>query len=496
MTGLITGNTNVGGGTLTGGGIFLSKYSPSGSALWSENFPPPPGWLVSLENGNSVAIDGGDRIAITGAVIGDINLGGGTLPMSPGDFNNNTYVAEYTSTGSHIWSNRFANLIPQNSAGFNSGKDIGTDSAGNVVIFGQFSDSVDFGAGVITNPGACGGSCGYGGYLVKFGFGTTGTPTPVPPTATPTLTPTPTPTPRVTSTPTPTNTATRTPTNGPPTNTPTATPTSTQTPTPTRTPTNTPIIVTSTPTPTPTNTPIITSTSTPTPTPTPPPPPSPNVTTNHAIDVAQSSATLMGTVDPNGTDTNVSFEYGTGTSYGNTTAPQPIGSGTNAVSVRQAVAGLNCGLTYHFRAVATTAYGTIDGLDQTLTTTACSAARFYTVTPCRIVDTRDPTGPSGGPALSAGDVRSFPAAGMCGIPSTARAIAANIAVYLPTGNGDLRAFPAGGAAPMASALNFRPGIVRANSAVIPLGAGGQVAIQCDMSPGGTNMFIDVFGYFQ
>jgi hypothetical protein len=222
----------------------------------------------------------------------------------------------------------------------------------------------------------------------------------------------------------------------------------------------------------------------------------PTVTTNAATSVAQSTATLKATVNPNGTATSVSFEYGTTTSYGGTTALQSIGAGSSAVAVSQAVSGLMCGSPYHFRAVATTTSGATRGLDQAFTTVACSPASFYTVTPCRLADTRNPNGPSGGPALSAGDVRSFPAAGMCGIPSTAKAIATNIAVYLPTGLGDLRAFPAGGAAPMASALNFRAGIVRSNSAIIPLGTGGQVAIQCDMSPGATNMFIDVFGYFQ
>ncbi len=49
---------------------------------------------------------------------------------------------------------------------------------------------------------------------------------------------------------------------------------------------------------------------------------------------------------------------------------------------------------------------------------------------------------------------------------------------------------------MASSLNFRAGIVRSNSTIIPLGAGGQVAIQCDMAPGGAHVFIDVFGFFQ
>jgi len=201
-------------------------------------------------------------------------------------------------------------------------------------------------------------------------------------------------------------------------------------------------------------------------------------------------------VNPNGTATSVSFEYGTTTSYGGTTAAQSIGSGSSAVAVNQAISGLICNTTYHFRAVATTTFGTTRGLDQAFTTTACTPASFYTVTPCRIADTRNPTGPSGGPALAAGDVRNFPPAGLCGIPSTAKAIVVNLAVYLPAASGDLRAYASGGGAPMASALNFRAGIVRSNSTIIPLGAGGQVAIQCDMPSGSTNAFIDVFGYFQ
>jgi hypothetical protein len=57
-------------------------------------------------------------------------------------------------------------------------------------------------------------------------------------------------------------------------------------------------------------------------------------------------------------------------------------------------------------------------------------------------------------------------------------------------------YPAGGAAPLASAINFRAGIVRANNAVVPLGAGGQLSVQCDMPAGGTDFFFDISGYFQ
>ena len=74
----------------------------------------------------------------------------------------------------------------------------------------------------------------------------------------------------------------------------------------------------------------------------------------------------------------------------------------------------------------------------------------------------------------------------------------NLAVVDPDDFGDLRVYPAGGEAPLASAINFRPGIVRANNAIVPLGADGQISVQCDMaSPAGsTHFFIDVYGYFE
>jgi len=118
------------------------------------------------------------------------------------------------------------------------------------------------------------------------------------------------------------------------------------------------------------------------------------------------------------------------------------------------------------------------------------------VAPCRLADTRNPDGFSGGPALIANTVRTFPVANLCEIPSSATAVAINLAVVLPSNDGDLRLYPTGETAPLASAINFRPGIVRANNAVIRLGAGGQISVQCDMPSGGTHFFFDVYGYFE
>jgi hypothetical protein len=117
------------------------------------------------------------------------------------------------------------------------------------------------------------------------------------------------------------------------------------------------------------------------------------------------------------------------------------------------------------------------------------------LSPCRLADTRIPDG-TGGPPLAANTVRNFPVANLCGIPASATAVAINLGVFQPSNGGDLRLYPAGGAAPLASSINFRAGIVRANNAIILLGAGGQISVQCDMPSGTTHFFFDVYGYFQ
>jgi hypothetical protein len=121
---------------------------------------------------------------------------------------------------------------------------------------------------------------------------------------------------------------------------------------------------------------------------------------------------------------------------------------------------------------------------------------FNTLTPCRIADTRGPVGPQGGPALTASAVRGFPIAGVCGIPLSARAVAFNVTVVNPTTAGHLTLYPAGAPLPLASTINFRAGIVRANNAVLPLGVSGQIFVFCGMPSGSTDFVLDVTGWFE
>jgi hypothetical protein len=62
---------------------------------------------------------------------------------------------------------------------------------------------------------------------------------------------------------------------------------------------------------------------------------------------------------------------------------------------------------------------------------------FFTVTPCRVIDTRLTAGPYGGPTLSPLATRTVVVAGQCGIPGTARSVVINVIVTNPVALGHL-----------------------------------------------------------
>lgn len=124
------------------------------------------------------------------------------------------------------------------------------------------------------------------------------------------------------------------------------------------------------------------------------------------------------------------------------------------------------------------------------------AMGFYTLAPCRLVDTREPPGSFGGPALAAGAIRVFPLAGQCGIPPTARAVSVNLTVTQPTTGGNLLLFAARTAAPLASSINFAAAETRAGNAVAPLNGLGELAVRCSQPAGTTHLVLDVNGYFE
>jgi len=122
--------------------------------------------------------------------------------------------------------------------------------------------------------------------------------------------------------------------------------------------------------------------------------------------------------------------------------------------------------------------------------------QYFSVTPCRVVDTRNANGTNGGPIMTENTSRDFRIRGNCGIPTTAKAVVMNIAVTQATTNSFLTAWPSGTARPSSSVINFnasQPAL--SNGAIVGLSTATN-----DLSVfnrwGNVHVIIDVNGYFQ
>jgi hypothetical protein len=95
---------------------------------------------------------------------------------------------------------------------------------------------------------------------------------------------------------------------------------------------------------------------------------SPSVTTGSHSHVTDTSAKLLGTINPNGNATAYYFEWGLTTAYGVTSVEHSAGSGTKPVAVSTTASALIPGTVYHYRLVAANATGSATGSDHTFKT--------------------------------------------------------------------------------------------------------------------------------
>jgi len=107
----------------------------------------------------------------------------------------------------------------------------------------------------------------------------------------------------------------------------------------------------------------------------------PSVSTGSAAAVEYATATLTGSVDPNGYPTSYYFQYGVTRSYGGQTAIASAGSGGVPISVRLPVGGLQPLTLYHYRLVAVNGHGPTIGGDHTFLTTKVPLSLSILATP-------------------------------------------------------------------------------------------------------------------
>ena len=81
--------------------------------------------------------------------------------------------------------------------------------------------------------------------------------------------------------------------------------------------------------------------------------------------------------------------------------------------------------------------------------------------------------------------------GRAGVPTTAAAVMLNVTAVFPSGAGYLTVFPCGQPQPLASSVNYGPGVVVPNAVLAKVGFDGNV---CIYTLADTDVLVDVNGY--
>ncbi len=132
----------------------------------------------------------------------------------------------------------------------------------------------------------------------------------------------------------------------------------------------------------------------------------PVLSTGQAQGVAQNTATLTGTIDTQGFQTEYEFDIGTDTGYG-TRIFGDAGSEPGPHTFTVALQGFAPGTTYHYRVAATNTFGTVYGVDVTFTTSVYpSAVLSVPVAPVFVPALLLAPAPSSSRAAKAAGVRS------------------------------------------------------------------------------------------
>ncbi len=111
---------------------------------------------------------------------------------------------------------------------------------------------------------------------------------------------------------------------------------------------------------------------------------------------------------------------------------------------------------------------------------------LYTLTPCRVLDTR-----AGGSQPFSGTLNVNVTGSGCGAPSSAQAYVFNVTVVPPSPLGYVTLWPQGATQPLVSTLNALDGSLTSNMAIVPAASGAVSAYASNP----TQLILDISGYF-
>ncbi|HEV7672830.1 MAG TPA: hypothetical protein VGS22_30300 [Thermoanaerobaculia bacterium] len=172
--------------------------------------------------------------------------------------------------------------------------------------------------------------------------------------------------------------------------------------------------------------------------------------------------------------------------------------GNTSVAFAKSISADGSAVTFALTADDLVAHDHNDAFDVFVhaTSTAAPTGAYFTVPPCRLLDTR---AAGQAPALASTVVRALTASGNCGVPSSAKAIAVTLTVTGGTGGGHLSLFPGNLTVPATAALNFAVAQTRSSNAIATLATNGAgtLGLSAFVGGGGTvEAIVDVFGYFE
>lgn len=143
ITGWMFGFVDFGGGALSSpnqASAFLAKFDTDGEPLWSDAYA---GSGPQYAKGIDVSDDG--ALVVVGDFTGGLDFGGGTLQAQGGY---DAFVASFEADGSYRYAERFGDQLAANASG------VALGAAGEPVVAGHFTGSIDFGGGALAASGS------------------------------------------------------------------------------------------------------------------------------------------------------------------------------------------------------------------------------------------------------------------------------------------------------------------------------------------------------
>lgn len=151
IAGFFTGSIDFGGGALTSAGgtdIFVAKFDPSGSHVWSKRFGS-----TGSDQGLALAVDPANGVTFAGSFSGSVDFGGGAI-VSAGL--TDIFLTRLDSGGAFVFSRRFGDATAQAPSA------VAVDPVGNVLLAGSFQGLLNLGGATLSSSGS------YDAFLAKY----------------------------------------------------------------------------------------------------------------------------------------------------------------------------------------------------------------------------------------------------------------------------------------------------------------------------------------